>query len=101
MMGLFGKRGHGSTRHKLGFNAGVVIEDHSGAATFVPASGTGTFTVPIAAVQRFVVTQGSGGGFVTLRVLGEGVDLAEVDIPALAAEPLQAWFRAHPSFGGR
>lgn len=101
MMGLFGRKSSSSTKHKLGLGAGYVYESDDGRATYVPpVSGGDTFTVPIAAVRGFVTTAGTQSLCVTLKVLGEGVELVEANVPMAASEKLQAWFREHPAFGG-
>lgn len=100
-MGLFGKRSGGSTKHKLGMGAGYIYESQDGVATYVPpASGGDTFTVPIGAVRTFVVTAGTVRFCVSLKLLGDGVELVEAQVPMAASDKVQAWFREHPAFAG-
>ena len=104
-MGLFGRKveraRYGAGKHKLGFSCGHMIETKDGRAIYVPPVGeSGTFTVAIADVRGFAASPGEKALQSRLKVLGDGVELVEVLIPFVSLEPVQEWFRGHPSFVG-
>lgn len=104
-MGLFGKKAtwptHGAGTHKMGFGCGRIIEDAHGQATYIPPTGNAeSFTVSIADVRTFAVSTGDKALQARLRVLGDGVELADVQVSGVDVMKLQEWFRAHPRFAG-
>lgn len=88
-------------KHKLGFGAGVIVEDGGTASYRKPASFSSAFKVRIADVTGFTVGKGDEKLTKKLKLFGHGTELAAVDVPHGVSEKVEAWFRAHPEFGGR
>lgn len=87
-----------TTKHKLGFGNGKLIEGDDGTVTYVNAGST-PWTVRPEDVTTFVRTPG-GLTKCTVKIIGHGTELAEVTMPPVAAMKVEEWFRAHPRFGG-
>jgi len=86
--------------HKLGFGYGAILEYTDGSASYrKPATFTDAFRVRISDVTGFSVSKGKKALERNLRVLGRGTELANADLNHGVAEKIEAWFRAHPSFG--
>ena len=89
-----------ATTHKLGFGSGTIIEGEDGTAAYrKPATLSQAFRVRIADVTGFSVSKGARALERTLKLMGNGTELASVSVNHGVAEKIEAWFRAHPSFG--
>ena len=87
-------------KHKLGFGDGIIIENDDGTASYKKATEfTQTFRVRIADVTGFSVSKGSAMLERTIRLMGNGTELAAASVPHGTAEKIEEWFRAHPAFG--
>lgn len=90
-----------SQAHKLGFGNGTIIENGDGTASYrKPAEFTQAIRVRIADVTGFSVSKGDRALERTLKILGNGTELASVSVNHGVAEKVEAWFRAHPDFDG-
>lgn len=88
------------TTHKLGFGNGSMIENGDGTASYrKPAALSQEFRVRIADITGFSVSKGSKTLERTLRILGNGTELAAASVNHGVPEKIEAWFRAHPDFG--
>lgn len=92
--------------HKLGFGNGTIVENGDGTASYrKPVEFTQSFRVRIADVTGFSVSRGNKALERTLKILGNGTELASCSVNHGASEKIEAWFRAHPDFasnaGGR
>jgi hypothetical protein len=88
------------TRHKLGVGNGTIIEYEDGTAGYVPSmSFTQAFRVKISDVTGFSVAKGGKMLERQLNVLGNGTLLGAANVNHGAAEVIERWFRAQPSFG--
>ena len=87
-------------KHKLGFGNGTIVENEDGTAAYIaPATFSQAFRVKISDVTGFSVSKGSKIMERTLHVLGNGTELASASVNHGVSEKIEAWFRAHPSFG--
>jgi hypothetical protein len=86
--------------HKLGFGNGTIIDNGDGTASYrKPAEFTQAIRVRVADVTGFSVSKSDKMLERTLKILGNGTELASVSVNHGAAEKIEAWFRAHPDFG--
>ncbi|WP_018771401.1 SHOCT domain-containing protein [Arthrobacter sp. 162MFSha1.1] len=86
--------------HKLGFGYGTITDNGDGTASYrKPVEFTQSFRVRIADVTGFSVSRGSKALERTLKILGNGTELASCSVNHGASEKIEAWFRAHPAFG--
>lgn len=84
---------------KLGFGDGTMIDNGDGTASYKkPIEFTQAFRVRISDVTGFSVTRGNKALERTLKILGNGTELASVSVNHGTSEKIEAWFRAHPSF---
>jgi hypothetical protein len=90
----------GELAHRLGFRSGKLIEHGDGTVSYrhtLPSE----FRVRISDVTGFSSrTDTDNLTKVTLRIFGHGTELARVTVGSAIAEKIEAWFRAHPAFGG-
>jgi hypothetical protein len=87
-------------KHKLGFGNGTIMENEDGTAAYIaPATFSQAFRVKISDVTGFSVSKGSKLMERTLHILGNGTELAKASVNHGVSEKIEAWFRAHPSFG--
>jgi hypothetical protein len=90
----------GETAHRLGFRSGKLIEHGDGTVSYrltLPSE----FRVRISDVTAFSSnTDPENESKVALRIFGHGTELARVTVGSAVAERIEAWFRAHPAFGG-
>jgi hypothetical protein len=86
--------------YKLGFGHGTMIDNGDGTAAYrKPVEFTQSIRVRIADVTGFSVSRAAKSMERTLKILGNGTELASVSVNHGAAEKIEAWFRAHPDFG--
>ena len=94
-----------SSSQGLGVGYGSMIEHDDGTASYrAPATLGQAFRVRIADVRGFSIERGTKALERTLRISGNGTDLAVVSVNHGVAERIEKWFRRHPSFraaGGR
>jgi hypothetical protein len=89
------------TSHKLGFGRGTMIDNGDGTASYrKPASFTQAFRVRIADVTGFATGKGDKALERTLKILGNGTELASASVNHGVSEAIEAWFRARPEFRG-
>lgn len=83
--------------YKLGTGAGTIRDNGDGTASYYASFGLGqpSFHVRIADVTGFALSSGW-----VFRILGNGVELASTPVARFAPHRIEAWFRAHPDFGG-
>jgi hypothetical protein len=87
-------------KHKLGFGNGTIVEYEDGTAGYVPPmTFTQAFRVKISDVTGFSVAKGGKMLERQLNVLGNGTLLGAANVNHGAAEVIERWFRAQPSFG--
>ena len=88
-----------ATQHGLGVSSGSMIDNGDGTASYrKPATLSQAFRVRISEIRGFSVTKGSKMLERTLRLMGNGTELASVSVNHGVAEKIEAWFRAHPDF---
>jgi hypothetical protein len=76
-----------------------MIDNGDGTASYrKPATLSQAFRVRISEIRGFSVTKGSKMLERTLRIMGNGTELASVSVNHGVAEKIEAWFRAHPDF---
>ncbi|MDR7161755.1 SHOCT domain-containing protein [Arthrobacter sp. BE255] len=83
--------------YKLGSGYGSITDNGDGTASY--KHFTRMFRVRIADVVGFSVIRAGEVGL-QLKILGHGTELAAVLVKRGAYETIEAWFRAHPDFGG-
>ncbi len=87
-------------KHGLGFGNGKILEYEDGTAAYVPTgSFTQAFRVRVADVTGFSVAKGGKMLEREFNLLGNGTLLATASVNHGTSEVLEAWFRAHPTFG--
>jgi hypothetical protein len=86
--------------HKLGFGNGTMVDHGDGTASYrAPGAFTTAFRVRISDITGFSVSKSSKALQRTFKVLGNGTDLATVNVNHGVGEKIEAWFRSHPAFG--
>jgi hypothetical protein len=88
--------------HSLGFGSGKLIEDENGSVSYV-VGGSERFRVRIADITSLSITKTDGlVGCWSVNIFGHGALLAStVFYSPDTAKRMEAWFRAHPLFGGQ
>jgi hypothetical protein len=90
----------GELAHRLGFRSGKLIEHGDGTVSYrhnLPSE----FRVRISDIAGFSShTDKDNQTKVTLRIFGHGTELARVTVSGTIADKIEAWFQAHPAFGG-
>ena len=90
-----------ATTHKLGFGSGTMIDNGDGTASYrKPMTLSQAFRVRIRDVTGFSVGKGDKLLERTLKILGNGTELASASVNHGVSELIEAWFRAHPDFQG-
>jgi hypothetical protein len=85
---------------KLGFGYGAMIDNEDGTVSYVkPVSISQQFRVRVADVTGFSVSKGQKALERTLKIMGNGTELASVSVNHGVAEKVEAYVRAHPEFG--
>lgn len=88
-----------ATQHGLGVGSGSMIDNGDGTASYrKPATLSQAFRVRISDIRGFSVTKSSKMLERTLRITGNGTELASVSMNHGVAEKIEAWVRAHPDF---
>jgi site-specific recombinase XerC len=88
-----------ATKHGLGVGSGSMIDNGDGTASYrKPATLSQAFRVRISEICGFSVTKSSKMLERTLRIMGNGTELASVSVNHGVAEKIEVWFRAHPDF---
>ncbi|MGA9309480.1 MAG: SHOCT domain-containing protein [Pseudonocardiaceae bacterium] len=76
-----------------------MIDNGDGTASYrKPATLSQAFRVRISDIRGFSVTKSSKMLERTLRITGNGTELASVSMNHGVAEKIEAWVRAHPDF---
>lgn len=90
-----------SRAHGLGIGAGSMIDNGDGTISY-RATGTLTqaFRVNLADVTGFAVRKGDKVFERTFVLLGNGTELASVDVNHGTAEKIEKWIREQPGFRG-
>jgi hypothetical protein len=87
------------TKYKLGFGMGSLIDHGDGTVSYrEAASFSSAFRVRVADVTGFAVSSRGKLLTRTLRILGNGTELASVQVGHGVAEVIEQWFRGHPHF---
>lgn len=89
-------------KHSLGFTVGSLIEHGDGTVSFRrPGHFIDDFRVRIADVTGFSESKGGRKAMEhTIHVFGRGGELLSASVNAGNTQKIEAWFRAHPDFGG-
>jgi hypothetical protein len=89
------------TTTKLGGGSGTMVDNGDGTVSYRKfGSFSQEFRVRIADVTGFSVSKGGRALERTLKILGNGTELAAASVPHGVSEKIEAYIRNHPEFGG-
>lgn len=88
-----------STTTKLGGGAGTMVDNGDGTVSYRKfGSFSQEFRVRVADVTGFSVSKGGRALERTLKILGNGTELAAASVPHGVSEKIEAYIRNHPDF---